>query len=95
MSFGNDCGLSVPRIKGWILILEANYVVNIVYLYFLNISKRMVKTLYDTGSLCNLLGIKSVGKLEMYYAYGSMKILLSMSSSKRNTIRVDTKICTF
>ncbi|MBQ7673446.1 MAG: hypothetical protein IJT36_02850 [Alphaproteobacteria bacterium] len=55
----------------------------------------MVKTLYDTGSLCNLLGIKSVGKLEMYYAYGSMKILLSMSSSKRNTIRVDTKICTF
>ena len=75
-SLGNDCGLSVPTIKGWISILEASYVVYTIYPYFLNINKRMVKTpklyFYDTGLLCNLLGIKSVSELETHYAYGSI-----------------------
>lgn len=75
-SLGNDCGLSVPTIKGWISILEASYIVHTVYPYFLNINKRMVKTpklyFYDTGLLCSLLGIKSVDELETHYAYGSI-----------------------
>lgn len=75
-SLGNDCGLSVPTIKGWISILEASYVVHTVYPYFLNINKRMVKTpklyFYDTGLLCGLLGIKSVSELKTHYAYGSI-----------------------
>lgn len=75
-SLGNDCGLSVPTIKGWISILEASYIVHTVYPYFLNINKRMVKTpklyFYDTGLLCSLLGIKSVNELETHYAYGSI-----------------------
>lgn len=75
-SLGNDCGLSVPTIKGWISILEASYVVHTVYPYFLNINKRMVKSpklyFYDTGLLCSLLGIKSDSELKTHYAYGSI-----------------------
>lgn len=75
-SLGNDCGLSVPSVKGWLSILEASYILYTVYPYFLNINKRMVKTpklyFYDTGLLCNLLGIKSVDELDTHYAYGSI-----------------------
>lgn len=75
-SLGNDCGLSVPTIKGWISILEASYIIHTVYPYFLNINKRMVKMpklyFYDTGLLCSLLEIKSVNELETHYAYGSI-----------------------
>lgn len=75
-SLGNDCGLSVPSVKGWLSILEASYILYTVYPYFLNINKRMVKTpklyFYDTGVLCHLLGIKSVDELDTHYAYGSI-----------------------
>ncbi len=75
-SLGNDCGLSVPSVKGWLSILEASYILYTVYPYFLNINKRMVKTpklyFYDTGLLCHLLGIKSVDELDTHYAYGSI-----------------------
>ena len=75
-SLGNDCEMSVPMIKGWISILEASYVAYTTYSYFLNINERIVKTpklyFYDTGLLCNLLGIKSTNELETHYTYGSI-----------------------
>ena len=75
-SLSNDCGLSVPAIKGWLSILEASYIVYTVYPYFTNFNKRMIKApklyFYDTGLLCSLLGIKDASEVITHYAYGNI-----------------------
>jgi predicted AAA+ superfamily ATPase len=75
-SLGNDCGLSSHTIKEWLSILEMSYVVYLVYPYSININKQMVKMpkmyFYDTGVLCNLLGIRSIEDLATHFAYGSI-----------------------
>jgi predicted AAA+ superfamily ATPase len=75
-SIGNDCGLSSPTIKEWTSILEASYVIYLVHPYSININKQMIKMpkmyFYDTGVLCNLLGIRSINDLRLHFAYGSI-----------------------
>jgi predicted AAA+ superfamily ATPase len=75
-ALGNDCGLSVPTVKQWLSILEASYVIYLLHPYSININKQMIKMpkmyFYDTGVLCNLLGIKSVDDLAVHFAYGSI-----------------------
>jgi predicted AAA+ superfamily ATPase len=75
-ALGNDCSLSVPTVKQWLSILEASYVIYLLQPYSININKQMIKMpkmyFYDTGVLCNLLGIKSVDDLAIHFAYGSI-----------------------
>jgi predicted AAA+ superfamily ATPase len=75
-ALGNDCGLSAPTVKQWLSILEASYVIYLLQPYSININKQMIKMpkmyFYDTGVLCNLLGIKSVDDLTVHFAYGSI-----------------------
>lgn len=56
-----DIGISVPTAKRWISILEASYQVHLLYPFYKNIGKRLVKTpkLYfsDTALASYLLGI--------------------------------------
>ncbi|MDR2377243.1 MAG: DUF4143 domain-containing protein [Puniceicoccales bacterium] len=75
-ALGNDCGLSAPTMKQWLSILEANYVSYLIYPYSMNINKQMIKMpkmyFYDTGVLCNLLGIRSTDDLKVHFAYGGI-----------------------
>jgi predicted AAA+ superfamily ATPase len=75
-ALSNDCGLSVPTIKQWLSVLEASYITYLIYPYSININKQMIKMpkmyFYDTGVLCNLLGIKSINDLKVHFAYGSI-----------------------
>ena len=67
-SLANEVGVSVKTIQSWISVLEASYVIFLLYPYNKNINKRVVKTpkLYfcDTGLASYLLGIENYKQLE-------------------------------
>ena len=56
-----DIGISVPTVKRWLSLLEASYQVYLLYPYYKNIGKRLIKSpkLYfnDTALATYLLGI--------------------------------------
>ena len=56
-----DIGVSVPTAKRWISVLEAGYQIFLLYPYYKNFGKRLIKSpkLYfsDTALACYLLGI--------------------------------------
>lgn len=60
-SLGNDVGVSQPTIEKWLSLLEAGFIIFRLQPFHANIGKRLIKTpkiyFYDTGLLCNLLGI--------------------------------------
>lgn len=62
-SLANECGISQPTAKAWLSALETGYVVFLLYPYYENFSKRIVKTpklyFYDTGLLCHLLKLNN------------------------------------
>ena len=62
-----EVGTSVNTIKSWLSVLEASYVIQRIYPYANNLSKRLVKSpkIYftDTGLACHLLGIESANQL--------------------------------
>lgn len=57
-----DLGIAVNTIKAWLSILEATYQIIVLRPYYANVNKRLVKTpkvyFTDTGTLCNLVGLK-------------------------------------
>ncbi len=57
-----DLGVTVNTAKAWLSMLEATFQVVVVYPYFANVRKRLVKTpkayFTDTGTLCHLAGLK-------------------------------------
>jgi len=75
-SLANDCDISSVTAKQWLIVLEATYVVKIIYPYFNNFGKRLVKTpkLYfiDTGLMAWLLGIKEVNQLDIHPSRGHL-----------------------
>ena len=58
-----DLGVAVNTIKAWLSILEATYQIIMLRPYYANVNKRLVKTpkvyFTDTGTLCNLVGLKN------------------------------------
>jgi len=56
-----ECGISVPTAKRWLSLLETGYQVFLLYPYYKNIGKRLIKSpkLYftDTALACYLLGL--------------------------------------
>lgn len=71
-----ECGISQPTARAWLSILETSYLVFVLQPYHKNFNKRLVKTpklyFYDTGLLCNLLGIQDVTQLEQHYLRGNI-----------------------
>ena len=67
VSIGNDCGLAQNTVKSWLSILESSYIIKLIYPYYRNFGKRLIKTpkvyFLDTGLLCYLLGIQSSREL--------------------------------
>lgn len=66
----NECGASVPTVKGWLSILQLSGLVKLIPPYFQNYSKRLIKSpkLYflDSGLLCYLLRITSAEQLSFH-----------------------------
>ncbi len=60
--FANDIGVDSKTIDSWISILEASYIIFLLYPHFKNLRKRIVKRpklyFYDVGLASSLLGIK-------------------------------------
>ena len=57
-NIANDVGVSEPTIKSWFSVLEATGMITLIYPYYKNVSKRILKTpkfyFMDTGLCCFL-----------------------------------------
>ena len=66
-SLADDCGISQPTAKAWLSMLEASFVVFRLAPFHSNLRKRLVKMpklhFYDTGLVCQLLGIRTPEQL--------------------------------
>lgn len=66
-SLAADCGISQPTARSWLSVLEASYIAFRLQPFHTNLSKRLIKApklyFYDSGLLCNLLGIEHPGQL--------------------------------
>jgi len=75
-SLGNDCGIDHKTARSWLSILEATYVIFLLYPYYKNFGKRLIKSpkLYfvDTGIACSLLRIKTSEELIEHYLRGNL-----------------------
>ncbi len=75
-SLAKDTGVSVSTIKGWISILEAGYIIFLLYPYYRNYGKRIIKSpkIYftDPGLVSFLLGIKNAEQLKTHYLRGAL-----------------------
>lgn len=75
-SLATDAGISVNTVKSWLEILQTSFVIFLLQPYYKNLSKRVMKTpklyFYDTGLVCNLLGIHEKKQLEKHYLRGSV-----------------------
>ena len=71
-----DLGISQPTAKRWLSILETGYQVLLLYPYFKNIGKQVVKRpkvfITDTGLACYLLGINDPKTLTNHPQFGSL-----------------------
>ena len=75
-SLGNDCGINHNTIKAWLSFLQASYVIFLLYPYYKNYGKRLIKSpkLYfiDTGLMCSLLSIFSSNEITHHYLRGGL-----------------------
>ncbi|WEV75515.1 ATP-binding protein [Bifidobacterium sp. ESL0800] len=75
-NLANDLGVSFRTVKSWLSILESSYILFTLPPYFKSAGKRVVKTpklyFYDTGLLCNLLGIHSMEQLLNHEMFGAV-----------------------
>ena len=75
-ALGNDCGINTNTARSWLSLLEASYIVFLVYPHHKNFSKRLVKMpklyFYDTGIACHLLELESPKDVEIHYLRGGL-----------------------
>lgn len=75
-NLGADAGVSHNTARAWLSVLEATFVVFRVPAWFRNVRKQMIKApklhFYDTGLLCNLLGIASAEQLRHHPLRGAI-----------------------
>ncbi|MBI4227189.1 MAG: ATP-binding protein [Candidatus Omnitrophica bacterium] len=75
-AFANEIGVSVTTAKRWLSILEASYQIYLLYPYYKNIGKRLVKRpklyLTDTGLASYLLGLHDAEALQNGPSFGPL-----------------------
>jgi predicted AAA+ superfamily ATPase len=75
-SLASDCGITHNTAKGWISIMEASYLIFLLYPYYKNFGKRLIKTpklyFYDSGLVSYLLGIKNQDHLSIHPQKGAI-----------------------
>jgi predicted AAA+ superfamily ATPase len=71
-----ETGVDNKTISSWIGVLESSFIIFRLYPHHRNFNKRIVKMakiyFYDTGLICNLLGLQSAQQLDFYPLYGSL-----------------------
>ena len=75
-SLATECGCTMPTVEAWLSILEASYICHRLEPNFNNHNNRSIKSpklyFYDTGLVCNLLGITDAGQVATHYLRGSL-----------------------
>ena len=73
---GNEIGISYKTVQKWLSVLEASYVIFLVYPYYKNFNKRIIKSpklyFYDTGLACSLMNIRNTEQLDYHFAKGNL-----------------------
>jgi len=73
---GNDAGISHTTVKEWLALLEASFITYRLAPHFNNFNKQVVKTpklyFYDSGLVCQLLGIESANHLSQHVTRGAI-----------------------
>lgn len=71
-----NLGIDQRKVKQWISVLEASYILFLLKPHFQNFNKRLTKApklyFYDTGLACSLLDIKTIGALALSSYRGSL-----------------------
>ncbi|HVZ97695.1 MAG TPA: ATP-binding protein [Chitinophagaceae bacterium] len=69
-------GVDTKTIQAWLGVLESSYIIYLLQPWYNNLNKRIIKSpklyFYDTGLLCNLLGIRTQSTLEHHEKYGAI-----------------------
>jgi hypothetical protein len=80
---GNDCGITHNTVRAWLSLLEASFILFLVYPHYKNFGKRLVKTpklyFYDTGLASWLLGLQGPDSLSIHPLRGSLFESLAIS----------------
>jgi len=75
-ALGNDCGIDHKTAKAWINLLQASYIIFLLYPYYRNFGKTLTKApkiyFVDTGLACSLLNIRSSDNLQEHYLRGNL-----------------------
>lgn len=75
-SLGADCGISHNTAKSWLSILEASFLVFRLATWHKKVKKQILKApklhFFDTGLVCNLLGIRTPAELVHHPLRGSI-----------------------
>lgn len=75
-ALATKCGISQPTAKSWLSALENSYILFLLYPFYENFSKRIVKTpklyFYDTGLLCHLLKLNNPEQIQIHPFKGSL-----------------------
>jgi len=74
--WGAACGVDHKTIKHWLSVLQASYIIRLLPPYHTNFKKRLIKTpklfFYDTGLVCQLLGIDRADVLTTHHLRGAL-----------------------
>jgi len=75
-SLGADLGISHTTVRQWLSLLEASYIIFLLYPYHGNIGKRLIKSpklyFYDVGLAAYLLGIENPKQMTTHPLRGSL-----------------------
>ena len=75
-SLGADVGISHTTVRQWLSLLEASYVVFLLYPYHGNLAKRLIKSpklyFYDVGLAAYLLGIENPKQMTTHPLRGNL-----------------------
>jgi len=89
-ALAGETGISAPTIRSWNSVLETSYLTYPLRPYFVNISKRLVKSpkvyFVDTGLLCFLIGIKSAEQLAVHPLRGAVFENLVVNEMLKNEL---------
>lgn len=87
-SISNELGIDLKTVKSWFSILESSFIVFFLQPHFQNYNKRILKTaklyFYDTGLVCNMLGIKKMEDIATHWAKGALFENMMIADLKKN-----------
>ena len=72
----SDCGISVDTARRWMSVLKTSFIIFLLHPHHRNFNKRVTKSpklyFYDTGLLCQLLGVRESGQIVQHPLRGAI-----------------------